>query len=137
MCLSRRCGLDLDMTDSLEPLSASHSANSLARSLQRIGILLPWAAPALAVVVALAIFAPRLAVKDPSLIDDWFAITYGPRAVHELVHGHYDTALVDYGGRYRPSYALLNYIQWSLPGSRTSTTLPNLIGLGRLFLFMG
>ena len=70
-------------------------------------------------------------------MDDWFAISYSPPAVHELLHGHYVTSLVDYGGRYRPAYAVLTYFQWIVLGDHGhSTALPTLFGLARLLFFM-
>jgi hypothetical protein len=95
-----------------------------------------WLIPALSLALIVEIYAPRFGVKSPSLIDDWFALTYAPTAVHELLHGHYNSAIVDYGGRYRPTYALLADFQWSF-GSRNSTFVPTLIGLGRLLFFAG
>jgi hypothetical protein len=57
--------------------------------------------------------------------------------MHDILHGHFDSAAVDYAGRYRPSFYVLSYLQWPLVGSRTSTTGPTLVALARLFLFIG
>jgi hypothetical protein len=95
-----------------------------------------WLLPAASIAVMVAIFIPRFGVRSPSLVDDWFALTYAPAATHQLLHGHYDAAMVDYGGRYRPTYAILSELQW-LFGSRNSTLAPTLFGLARLFFFAG
>ena len=96
-----------------------------------------WLLPPAAALAGFGLFAPRFGVHSPSLIDDWFAITYEPRAIHQLVHGHYVSSLVDYGGRYRPAYAVLSYFQWITLGDHgRSTFLPTLFGLARLFFFM-
>jgi hypothetical protein len=95
-----------------------------------------WLVPVLSLVVVIGIFAPRFGVKSPSLVDDWFTLTYAPTATHQLLHGTYDPAAVDYGGRYRPSYALLGELQWML-GSRSSTLIPTIVGLLRLLFFVG
>jgi hypothetical protein len=98
---------------------------------------LAWLLPVAACLVAVAIVAPRFAITSPSLVDDWFQLTYAPVAMHEILHGHFDSAAVDYAGRYRPSFYVLSYAQWPLVGSRTSTTGPTLVALARLFLFIG
>ena len=95
-----------------------------------------WLVPAASIAVIVGIFAPRFGVGSPSLIDDWFALTYAPTAAHQLLHGHYDAGVVDYGGRYRPAYQLLSYAQW-LFGSRRSTLAPTIFGLARLIFFAG
>ncbi len=65
----------------------------------------------------------RLRPRTPSLIDDWYAITYSPRAVHALLRGDYSSAPIDLAGRYRPAYsAVWNYAQWHLLGSPSLTT---------------
>ena len=52
----------------------------------------------------------------PSLIDDWFGITYGRRALHALFNSLSPQA-GDYAGRFRPAYtAVWNYAQWHLFG---------------------
>jgi hypothetical protein len=93
-----------------------------------------WLIPALCFALVAAIYAPRFDVHSPSLVDDWFALTYAQTATHQLLTGHYNTAIVDYGGRYRPTYALLADLQWMF-GSRNSTLVPTIIGLGRLLFF--
>jgi hypothetical protein len=95
-----------------------------------------WLLPALSLVVIVGIFAPRFSVNSASLVDDWFALTYAPTATHQLLHGHYDATAIDYGGRYRPSYALLGELQWMF-GSRSSTLIPTIVGLVRLLFFAG
>jgi hypothetical protein len=65
----------------------------------------------------------RLGVRTPSLIDDWYAITYSRTALHALLQGHYSSAPIDFSGRYRPAYsAVWNYVQWHLIGSPSITT---------------
>jgi hypothetical protein len=93
-----------------------------------------WLIPAFSLAVVVEIFIPKFGTQSPSLVDDWFQLTYAPTAVHQLIHGHYDPAVVDYGGRYRPSYALLSAVQWMF-GSRNSTLGPNLVGLVRVLFF--
>lgn len=94
-----------------------------------------WLIPAFSLVVIVGIFIPKFGTHSASLSDDWFALTYAPTAAHQLIHGHYDAAAVDYGGRYRPSYALLTAVQWMF-GSRNSTLGPNIVGLVRLLFFV-
>jgi hypothetical protein len=112
--------------------SAVERVQARQRTLGRV----VWLVPTLSLVVIVGIFIPRFGVKSPSLVDDWFALTYSPTATHQLLHGHYNAATVDYGGRYRPSYALLGELQWML-GSRNSTLIPNVVGLIRLLFFAG
>jgi hypothetical protein len=95
-----------------------------------------WLVPALSLIVMIGIFTPRFEIRSPSLVDDWFTLTYASTATHQLLHGHYDAATVDYGGRYRPSYALLGELQWTL-GSKSSTLIPTIVGLARLLFFAG
>jgi hypothetical protein len=95
-----------------------------------------WLVPLFSLAVIIEIFVPRFGVKSPSLVDDWFSMTYAPAAVHQLLHGHYDASVVDYAGRYRPSYAILGDVQWMF-GSRNATFAPTLIGLLRLLFFAG
>ena len=117
----------------------SASVASTARPVRLVSTIatrLVWLVPTASLFVIVAIFVPRFGVRSPSLIDDWFALTYTPTAFHQLLHGHYDAGVVDYGGRYRPTYELLSYAQWAL-GSRTSTLGPNLFGLARLLFFAG
>lgn len=114
----------------LEP--ASHRGLSLEALLRWC----VWLIPGCCLAMMIGVFLPRFGIQSASLVDDWFSLTYAPTAVHQLIHGHYDTAVVDYGGRYRPSYALLNEAQWMF-GSRNSTLAPNLFGLARLLFFAG
>jgi hypothetical protein len=59
----------------------------------------------------------RFRMATPSLIDDWYAISYGRTAFRALIAGDYGSAHVDLVGRYRPAYsAIWNYAQWHLFG---------------------
>jgi hypothetical protein len=73
--------------------------------------------------VAVGLEWVRFGMRTPSLVDDWFGITYAPRAAHALVHGHYGSSPVDVAGRYRPAYtAIWNYAQWHLLGNPSIDT---------------
>jgi hypothetical protein len=87
-------------------------------------VLVRWGIPTGAVVsVAVGLEWVRFGMRTPSLIDDWFGITYGPRAAHALVHGDYASSHVDFAGRYRPAYtAVWNYVQWHLLGGPSVDT---------------
>jgi hypothetical protein len=85
----------------------------LAAVLARYGI--PFG---LTTAVAVGLEWVRFGMRTPSLVDDWFGITYAPSAAHALVHGQYGSSSVDVAGRYRPAYtAIWNYVQWHLLGS--------------------
>jgi hypothetical membrane protein len=73
------------------------------------------AAPFAALTLVLWVDGPRFALSAPSLIDDWFGITYGRKAFASLVHAL--SPSVDYAGRFRPAYtAVWDYAQWHLLG---------------------
>jgi hypothetical protein len=73
--------------------------------------------------VAVGIQWVRFGMRTPSLIDDWFAVTYSGPALDALLHGDYGSSAVDFAGRYRPAYtALWNYAQWHLPGGPSILT---------------
>jgi hypothetical protein len=75
------------------------------------------ALPLTALGVAAWIESARFALRAPSLIDEWFALSYSGRAAHGLLHGHYLAAGSDFAGRYRPGMsAVWNYAQWHLLG---------------------
>ena len=77
-------------------------------------LLLPFTALGIAVWIE----ATRFTLKTPSLIDDWFALSYSGRGVHALVHGNYLSAGSDFAGRYRPGKsAVWDYTQWHLLGA--------------------
>jgi len=68
--------------------------------------------------LALWIVAARFRLTAPSLVDDWYAVTYSPASIHALLHGHYLSSGLDFSGRYRPAYsAVWSYAQWHLLGS--------------------
>jgi hypothetical protein len=94
-----------------------------ARSLIRVERLV-WLFPPLGALLAIWTISPRFALNKPSLVDDWYGVVYASPAFHALLHGHYDTAAVDFGGRFRPSYAIWNYLQWDVGTSATSLTVP-------------
>jgi hypothetical protein len=78
----------------------------------------------------------RLRARTPSLIDDWYAITYSPGALRALLRGGYSSAPIDFTGRYRPAYsAVWNYAQWHLLGSPSITTAAAW-GFVRVVLFL-
>ena len=71
----------------------------------------PLWAPAVALsLLAAAVISPRFAISGPSLIDDWNAVTTGPRIAHELVHHELPAGI-----RYYPAWILWNYLQWRGP----------------------
>jgi hypothetical protein len=79
--------------------------------------------------------AIRFAFRTPSLIDDWFGVTYAPSALHSLLHGTYAAAGNDFDGRYRPAWAAIwNYAQWHLLG-RPSTFVAASWGVLRAIAF--
>jgi hypothetical protein len=85
----------------------------LAAVLTRYGLPL-----GLITTVAVGLEWVRFGMRTPSLVDDWFGITYAPSAAHALAHGHYGSSPVDVAGRYRPAYtAIWNYAQWHLFGN--------------------
>ncbi|TML97653.1 MAG: hypothetical protein E6G03_02205 [Actinobacteria bacterium] len=78
----------------------------------------------------------RFGMKTPSLVDDWFGVTYSRPALHALLHGRYSSAGVDFAGRIRPGYtAVWNYAQWHLP---TGPSIPVAAAWGvvRVALFL-
>jgi hypothetical protein len=67
--------------------------------------------------LALWIVAPRFRLTAPSLVDDWYAVTYSPASLHALLRGDYLSSGLDFDGRYRPAYsAVWSYAQWHLFG---------------------
>jgi hypothetical protein len=96
---------------------------------------LVWILPPGAAAIVLWVISPRFALSKPSLIDDWYAITYGPAGFHGLVHAHYDAAAVDLGGRFRPSYVIWNYLQWHW-WSGSSLVAPEIWGAGRVLVLL-
>src|SRR5438477_12705827 len=65
----------------------------------------------------------RFRSGTPSLVDEWFGITYSGPALHALLKGDYLSSGLDYGGRYRPGYtAAWNYIQWHVPFDHSAET---------------
>ena len=91
---------------------------------------------AVVLVSSLGLVWPRFFLRTPSLVDDWFSISYSGRAVHALVHAHYSPATVDFAGRYRPAYtALWNYVQWHLLGPPSMATA-GVWEIARIFGFL-
>jgi hypothetical protein len=77
----------------------------------------------------------RSRIPTPSLIDDWFGVTYSPAAFHALLHGDYSPAL-DFGGRFRPAYTgVWDYLQWHAFGNPSVTTAAT-VGIARTALFL-
>jgi hypothetical protein len=78
----------------------------------------------------------RIRMTTPSLVDDWFAITYSARSLHGLLHGSYLSSHADFVGRYRPAYTgIWNYAQWHLLG-RPSVATAAAWGALRVALFI-
>jgi len=79
----------------------------------------------------------RFRSPTPSLIDEWFGVTYSRPALHALFAGDYFSSGLDFGGRYRPGYtAVWNYLQWHVPNGPSATTAA-LWGMFRIGLFLG
>lgn len=73
--------------------------------------------------IAAWIVAPRFSQKAPSLVDDWYAVTYSRASLHALLHGRYLSSGLDFDGRYRPAYsAVWSYVQWHLLGGPSPAT---------------
>ena len=105
---------------------------------RRRGLAIPRRAIPVALVAVLAggLEQVRLGVRVPSLIDDWYAITYSGTALQGLLHGDYSSYAVDFAGRYRPAYtALWSYAQWHLLGG-PSTSVAAIWGAARTALFI-
>jgi hypothetical protein len=78
----------------------------------------------------------RFRSPTPSLIDEWFGVTYSRPALHALFAGDYFSSGLDFGGRYRPAYtAVWNYLQWHVPNGPSPTTVA-LWGMFRIGLFL-
>jgi hypothetical protein len=79
----------------------------------------------------------RFRPATPSLVDEWFGVTYSAPALHALLRGDYFSSGLDFGGRYRPGYtAVWNYLQWHVPFDHSATTAA-LWGIARIGLFLG
>lgn len=66
---------------------------------------------------------PRFSFTAPSLVDDWYAVTYSKASLHALLEGRYLSSGLDFDGRYRPAYsAVWNSIQWHLVGGPSPLT---------------
>lgn len=106
-------------------LVASEQLQPRAAVSRRLGSAISqWGLP-LAAVAALVGWLEwtRVRLTTPSLIDDWFGITYSSRALSALLHGDYSSIPVDLEGRYRPAYtAVWDYAQWHLLGGPSVAT---------------
>jgi hypothetical protein len=72
----------------------------------------------------------------PSLIDEWFGVTYSGPALHALLHGHFFSSGLDFSGRYRPAYtAIWNYAQWHVPEGFSMTSAAGW-GMLRIAVFL-
>jgi hypothetical protein len=79
--------------------------------------------PVASFAIAVWIVAPRFSLKTPSLVDDWYAVTYSKASLHALVHGDYLSSGLDFNGRYRPAYSgVWSYVQWHLLGDPSPAT---------------
>ena len=59
----------------------------------------------------------RFGFRTPSLIDDWFGVTYSAPAFHALIHGAFGSSGLDFPGRYRPAYTgIWDFAQWHVLG---------------------
>jgi hypothetical protein len=108
-----------------KPVSMAHEQPAPAVVSRQRGSAFTRRALPLTVVLATAGLLEwvRLRPRTPSLIDDWYAITYSPGALHALLRGDYSSAPIDLTGRYRPAYsAVWNYAQWHLLGSPSLAT---------------
>jgi hypothetical protein len=117
---------------------ASEQAQAPLAVSRRLGSTISRCAAPVAFVALLAagLESVRFGMGVPSLIDDWFGITYGGSAFHALLHGDYSSHPVDFAGRYRPAYtALWNYAQWHLFGG-PSTSAAAAWGTVRLAAFI-
>ncbi len=75
-------------------------------------------------------------MQTPSLIDDWFGVTYSRPALTALLHGDYVASGVDFAGRFRPGYtAIWNYAQWHIPTGPSIVTAAAW-GMLRVALFL-
>ncbi len=96
------------------------------------------AAVAAALALAGWMQAPRLESQGPSVLDDWYMIDNGPRALEHLVRGDYDPADVGDPRRYRPAFvAVWSTIQWHTLGEPQDMAGPHFWGAMRLTLFVG
>jgi hypothetical protein len=104
---------------------------------RRMPAIARWLVPlGLLGLVSVGLVWVRFEMKTPSLIDDWFGVTYSRPALHALVHGHYSSSGVDFAGRIRPGYtAIWNYAQWHLP-TGPSVAVAAAWGILRVALFL-
>lgn len=124
--------------ESVRSAAASAGNRDHARRIPRYATSehLVWLLPIAVLAAALSLYAPRFSLDGPSLVDDWFAITYSKPAVDQIIHGRYESSTVDYGGRYRPAYFIWEYVQWHGVGSPSSALVPKLVGLLKLVAFI-
>jgi hypothetical protein len=86
--------------------------------------------------VSLGLQWVRFGMLTPSLIDDWFAVTYSSGALHALFDGEYLPSEVDFAGRFRPAYtAIWSYLQWHVPGGSSIETAA-VWGMVRIAVFL-
>jgi hypothetical protein len=79
--------------------------------------------PVVSLAIAAWIVAPRFSLGAPSLVDDWYAVTYSKASLQALLHGHYLSSGLDFDGRYRPAYSgVWSYVQWHLLGGPSPVT---------------
>jgi hypothetical protein len=74
--------------------------------------------------------SPRFSLA-PSLTDDWSAISRSSGQVHDILRLAYHE-----GGRFRPAFAIWNYVQWHTFDAPTGMVGPNVWNLGRLGLLV-
>jgi len=79
----------------------------------------------------------RFRMTTPSIIDEWFGVTYSGPALHALLQGNYFSSGLDFGGRYRPAYtAIWNYIQWHVSTGPSLMASAAAWGVVRIALFV-
>ena len=84
----------------------------------------------LVVAVGVWVISPRFALQ-PSLVDDWSAISKSPGQVHDIFRFAYHD-----GGRFRPAFAVWNDIQWHTLGAPAGMVGPNVWNIARLSLLV-
>jgi hypothetical protein len=77
------------------------------------------------------IVSPRFHLR-PSLVDDWSAIARSPGQVHDMLRVAYHES-----GRFRPGFAVWNYLQWHTFDAPGGIVGPNVWVIARIVLLAG